>query len=47
MRKVKHSNEPEMSVAEGGWAKCLHLGIQDDLPEEMTSENLRDKEEKP
>lgn len=47
MRKVKNSNGSEMSVAEGGWANRLQLGIQDDLPQQMTSENLRGKEEKP
>lgn len=47
MRKVKNSNGSETSVAEGGWANGLQLGIQDDLPEQMTSENVKGKEEKP
>lgn len=35
----------EENESERKWGKCLHLGIQDDLPEEVTSENLRDEEE--
>lgn len=40
MKKMKPGNGSERK-----WGKCLHLGIQDDLPEEVTSENLRDEEE--